>query len=610
MKREAVTNKRWWVVVSPLLVVVALLSILTVASVEVLSSVRAYVGGESLWSKGQKDAAYHLERYVVTREPAEYAAFQRALAAPQGDARGRLALERDPPDRAVAREGFLAGGNHPDDVEGMLDLYLRYRNVGFMARAIDIWAEGDREIAQLAALGEHVHARIAAGDTGSPELRALAAQLPALNQRLTDLEFRFSSTLGEASRTVQQLVLGITLAFAVLLTGGAMLLTRTLMRAQLRAEEELRLANERWTLAADAAGIGLFDWDLDTKLSRLDGRAAALYGLPPEPVEVEGGQLTLSHIHPDDAPHFRTSLAQAIAQTGSSTIRYRVRQPDGRERHLEIVARVRPGDGATRQGPHLIGTLRDVTADVEAAQLRLEKEAAERGSRAKSELLSRVSHELRTPLNAVLGFSELLASDPQAPLTAVQGERVQHVIHAGRHLLALIDDILDLTDADDNVALPLEPVVLSGVVQAAFGRVRSLAEHHQVELRADLPGEPVQVMAEARRLAQVLVHLLSNAIKFNRPGGVAEVSCELVDDEVRIRVRDNGHGLSAQQLQQLFQPFIRLGAEAARQPGAGLGLVVVQRLVRRQQGRIELTSTPGEGTCAEVCLQAAGTPAE
>jgi signal transduction histidine kinase len=601
-------RKRWAAVVGPLLGVVALLAGLTVLSIDLLSAARAYVGGESLWSKAQKDAVYHLERYIATRDVQEYRQFEEALAVPLGDRRARLALEQKPPDREAARQGFLAGGNHPDDVDGMVNLFVRFRHVSFMAAAIDIWAEADQQIAQLSALGREIQERVSAGDTRSREFNALAAELPRLNQRLTDLEKRFSATLGEASRTVGRLVLAVTLALAVLLTAAAAWLTHRLMRAQAHAEHELLLANERWTLAADAAGIGLFEWDLHTTLSRIDARGAAVYGLPPEPLELEGGKLTLSRIHPEDEPHFRQSLAQATSSPTSTTVRYRVLLEDGSARHVEAVARMRPADGDV--GPRLIGTLRDVTREVLAAQAMLDKEAAERGSRAKSEFLSRVSHELRTPLNAVLGFAELLHTDPREPLTAGQAARVEHVIDAGRHLLALIDDILDLSESDDAApqVLPLQPVLLGAAVQVSVERLRPMAERQQVQVRADLPEHALYVLADPRRLSQVLAHLLSNAIKFNRRGGDVKVSCEPLGDEVRIRVHDTGHGLRADQLAQLFQPFNRLGAEASRTPGSGLGLVVVQQLLKRQQGRIALTSTAGIGTCVEVHLQAAPAP--
>lgn len=610
MKRDIrmMANRRWWLLVGPLIAVVLLLAALTVTSVQLLSAARAYVGGESLWSKGQKDAVYHLERYIATRSPGEYRRFEAALAVPLGDRRARLSLDQTPPDREAAWLGFLAGSNHPDDIDEMIELFLRFRHVGFMAKAIEIWAEADLHIAQLASLGRQIEDRVSANDAGSGELATLADELPRLNHRLTELEQQFSSTLGQTSRTVSHLLLVITVVLTALLTAGAALLTRSLLRAQASAEDELRRANERWTLAAGAAGIGLFEWDLQTQRSRIDARGAALYGLPPQAAEVEGGAFTLSRVHPADAPCFRAALARAVAEPTANSLRFRVLLDDGSERHIEAVAQVRPSETGT--GPCLVGTLRDVTGDVRTAQLQLDKESAERSSRAKSEFLSRVSHELRTPLNAVLGFAELLHSDAQQPLTPAQAERMQHVIDAGRHLLALIDDILDLSEADDIAPPPaLQPVLVSDSLDAALDRMRTTADRQQVSLEADVPAQPLYVMADPSRLSQVWAHVLSNAIKYNRPGGKVKVSFESSGAEVSIRVRDTGSGLRPDQIAQLFQPFNRLGAEASRQPGSGLGLVVAQRLLSRQQGRIEVSSEPGIGTCVEVHLRAAVAPA-
>jgi signal transduction histidine kinase len=593
-----------WRVVGPLLVAVALLSAMALASVELLSAVRAYVGGESLWSKGQKDAILQLERYIDTRDPADYRRFEEALALPLGDKRARLALDQDPPDLTQARIGFLAGGNHVDDIDGMVNLYLRFRRVSFMAAAIDIWAEADTHIDQLASLGRRVHERARLGDAGLLELRALAADLPALNLRLTDLEQRFSTTLGEASRTVHKLVLLVTLVLASGLMLGAVWATWALLREQERVERDLRESNERWSLAADAAGLGLFDWDLRTRQARVDARGAALYGLPPQPVEVEAGQLTLSRVHPDDLTRFRAVMAQAIASPAAATVRYRVRLDDGSERHLEAAARVRVGEG---QVPlRMVGTLRDVTAEVLATQLRLDKEAAERASRAKNAFFSRVSHELRTPLNAVLGFAELMHSDTQDPLSAEQAQRVQRVMEAGRRLLALIDDILHLSDLDESsTPLPLQPVALEPLLFQTIAQLQRLADERQVQVVAEPVPAGLWVQAESRRLAQALHHLVANAIKYNRRGGEVMLHCERRGEEVCIEVRDTGPGMRPEQLAQLFQPFNRLGAEFSKVPGAGLGLVIVQQLLKRLNGRIEVNSTEGEGTCMRVLLAAA-----
>jgi signal transduction histidine kinase len=593
-----------WLMIGPFLVVVALLATLAVASVDILSAVRAYVGGESLWSKGQKDAVFYLNRYIDTHDPVDYLRFQNALAVPLGDRRARIALGQDPPDLDTARLGFLAGANHPDDVEGMIDLFLRFRRVSFMADAITIWAAADERLAELNVLALQVHEHIRVGDTDSPELQVLVAGLPELNTRLTELEELFSATLGQASRTARRLVLIITLVLAAGLTVGGLFLTGYMLRQQAQVEHALRESNERWALAAEAAGMGLFEWDLHSGHASMDARAAALYGLHGPVAGTEVSDLTRDMVHPEDAARFRAAVSQLIAHPAPSTQRYRLLLPGGVVRHIEAIANVnRNYDGV---GVRMVGVLRDVSDQMRAAELQLEKEAAERAYRAKGEFLSRVSHELRTPLNAVLGFAELVQTDPVDLPTPTQKQRIQHVLDAGRHLLALINDILDLSSLDESAApLPVSPVALAPALQNSLSHVETLARAQQVVLEVVLPERALCVLADARRLEQVFTNLLSNAIKYNRVGGEVGVLCECVDDEVRVTVRDTGPGLRPDQLEQLFQPFNRLGAEFSKVQGSGLGLVITQQLVKRMGGSLQVHSTEGVGTRMVVRLRAA-----
>jgi diguanylate cyclase (GGDEF)-like protein len=178
-------------------------------TIEVLSSVRAYVTGESLYSKGQKDAQLHIDAYLRLHDEAHYQGFLDALAIPEGDARARRALQLPDPDRPAARQGLLAGENHPGDIDGMIRLFVWGHRLPFMARAIRTWSTADEVIAGLRALAHHAHESIVAGRDDAPEVRALMAQAPVLNARLTRLERDFSDELGEASRIVQALLLGL-----------------------------------------------------------------------------------------------------------------------------------------------------------------------------------------------------------------------------------------------------------------------------------------------------------------------------------------------------------------------------------------------------------------
>jgi signal transduction histidine kinase len=238
------------------------------------------------------------------------------------------------------------------------------------------------------------------------------------------------------------------------------------------------------------------------------------------------------------------------------------------------------------------------TAELEAARL-----AAEAANQSKSAFLARMSHDLRTPLNAILGFSQLLTLDP-ALSDAAGAQRQAGLIHdAGKHLLSMVDEVLDVARIESgNLRLSLATVDACRLVQESVQLVDPLAARHGVTLRRQ-PGEGAcLVHADHTRLRQVLVNLLTNAVKYNRPGGRVDVSLGDEADGVRISVSDTGRGMTAAQMAALFQPFNRLGAEASGVEGTGLGLVIARQLVDAMQGRLNVSSEPGVGSTFTITL--------
>jgi signal transduction histidine kinase/ActR/RegA family two-component response regulator len=240
--------------------------------------------------------------------------------------------------------------------------------------------------------------------------------------------------------------------------------------------------------------------------------------------------------------------------------------------------------------------------DAERARL-----VAEEATRAKDEFLSRMSHELRTPLNGILGFAQVLLGNPAEPLSDQQRRRVQHIETAGWHLLAMIEDLLDLSRIEaGTVRLSLEPIAVDLLVEETMTMLSSAAAKQGVTVRADIDAEGNRVLADATRLKQVVANLVSNAIKYNSRGGSVTVTARSAgEDEVIITVSDTGHGMSPLQLSELFQPFNRLGRDSEPAQGTGIGLVVSKRLVELMKGRIGVTSTEGRGSTFEVTLPAA-----
>ncbi len=282
-------------------------------------------------------------------------------------------------------------------------------------------------------------------------------------------------------------------------------------------------------------------------------------------------------------------------------------------------------DGVTRthlvtKGPHrnprgevigIVGIARDVTARKQQEDaLRAAKEEADTANLAKSEFLSRMSHELRTPLNAILGFGQILDREDLDPLSK---ESVGYILKGGRHLLDLINEVLDIARVEAGHAeLSLEPIALDDIVPEACALVRPLATERNIRLGANTAGlSDKHVLADRQRLKQVLINLLSNAIKYNRESGQVEIACgQKPDGWTFIAVHDTGPGISPQDLPKLFTPFERLNASTSNVEGTGLGLALSQQLVKAMGGTLNVESVLGRGTTFTIELPQATAPQE
>ena len=253
-------------------------------------------------------------------------------------------------------------------------------------------------------------------------------------------------------------------------------------------------------------------------------------------------------------------------------------------------------DLGTIIGYLLIGTDNSVRKQVEL-QLISAMAVAEKANQAKSDFLSSMSHELRTPLSAILGFAQLIESGTPQP-TPSQKRSVDQILQSGWYLLDLINEILDLALIESGkLSLSLEPVSLAEVMQECETMIEPQADKRGISVSFPAFTAPIFVKVDRTRLKQVLINLLSNAIKYNSPRGTVAVRCNVLESErVRICVDDTGAGLSNDKMEQLFQPFNRLGQETNTEQGTGIGLVMTKRLVELMGGLIGVESTIGKGS--------------
>jgi len=223
------------------------------------------------------------------------------------------------------------------------------------------------------------------------------------------------------------------------------------------------------------------------------------------------------------------------------------------------------------------------------------------------EALSRVSHELRNPVCAILAFGQLLERDE---LSESQRESVEQILAGGRHLLAMLEDVLDLSRvASDHLALSERPVDVADEIAQAAALCGPLAAERSLELSVEPGEQPLRTLADRRRLKQVLLNLISNAIKFNRAGGSITLrATSEPDGRVCIDVIDTGAGMTAEQVSRLFAPFERLDAADRGVEGNGLGLAVSKALAEAMGGSLDVTSTPGAGSVFTLRLPPAAAP--
>lgn len=329
----------------------------------------------------------------------------------------------------------------------------------------------------------------------------------------------------------------------------------------------------------------------------------ALLGRDPAELFADPG-MGVSWVHPDDRDEFervylRPSRAGLIAQS-----EHRAISPDGTVKWVRATATpVTNPDGAPER---TVITVEDISERIGAAEaLRAAEASARAANDAKNEFLSRMSHELRTPLNAVLGFGQLLARRFEGTEDA---EAIGHILKGGRHLLDLINDVLDIARIESGkMSISTEPVHVRTVIDETLDLMRPLAQDAGVALSVGA-GPDAYVMADRQRLRQMLLNLVSNGIKYNHRGGTVWVTYEVGTDQTTLTVRDNGHGIPVEAQARMFTPFDRLGAEGSGVDGTGIGLALTRSLAELMGGSIAVVSTPGEGSSVTVSLPATEGP--
>ncbi len=622
--------------------------------VNTLSSTRALVGAEGLWSKAEKDAVYSLTKYGYTHDEKDYQRYLQLLAVPLGDHQARLELLKANPDLNIVRKGFEQGRVHPDDIDGSVKLLRRFHNISYISKAIDIWTQGDYYIGILQYLGTRLHTQVSIAGSSPENVSQTQNEIYLLNEKLTLLEDDFSFTLGEGSRWVEGLVLKILFLIAITVEFTGLFLTISVSRSiskgineiiqtadtvsqadlthrakvfsndeigklahsfnnmiddlqkkieeEKRTEDELREQKDLYetlikTESEMGQGVSITE---NEKIIYVNEAVCRIYGYSKD--EILKMRSFLDIVPEDEKPKLIERLKQRSEgkreQSSGETI---IIRKDGRPVHLEYTVRNIIVDGRIQ----VLSIIRDVTEKKKAEeQLNRERQRAESAEIAKKvgeQFLANMSHEIRTPMNAIIGFTDIIMN---TQLTPEQQQYLEAIRMSGENLLVIINDILDFSRMRSG-KIPIEKrgFKLSRVVSMCVELMHPKADEKGISISYHIDENiPDELVGDATRLNQVLLNLSANAIKFTSKGEVTlkvKVLSETKDDvALEFAVNDTGIGIPKDKLALIFEAFTQAEKDTARRyGGTGLGLAIVKQLAELQGGSVDVTSEEGKGSC-------------
>jgi len=365
-------------------------------------------------------------------------------------------------------------------------------------------------------------------------------------------------------------------------------------------QQSLKNSEQRLRDIAESASDWFWETGVDHRFTYVSGRCYEVTGLTQEDILGKRRNALAAYLSPDQEEEIWANYDEMLRnELPLEDFRYRLKTRSGEIRVIELSGRPYYDPNDEFQGYR--GAARDVTEQVHhQEQLQKAKEKADIASKAKSEFISSMSHELRTPLNGILGFAQLLAMNPKKVLDKQQSTYVEQILSASNHLLTLINEILDLSKVEaGKINLDMAIMSPAEAISENIDLLEAAAQDYDVTIATDFSAIPddAVVFADMTRFNQVVMNLCFNAIKYNRPKGRVDISLSIEKKRwLRVNVKDTGQGLTKDQIDQLFTPFNRLGAETTDTEGTGVGLSISQKLIHLMGGHIGVVSTPDVGS--------------
>jgi len=615
-------------------------------SINTLSAVRAYVSGEGLWSKAQKDAMYQLLRYSRTHDEADYQKFKEFMKVSGGDHKTLVELNKAKPDMAIAREGFIEGRNHKDDVDGMIKLFSRFNRIYYINKAIKAWAAADASVTEFIPIGEQLHKEINALHPSSEKINAIVQSVDPLNARLTVLEDEFSYTLGEGSRWLENLVLRLLflIALSVEITGLtlAIIVSRNIQKGLNEILQSAKaVAKNDFTRKAKAFSkdeIGILANNFNTMAEELQRsmhnieqaqqKFKGLLESAPDAIVImdEKGRITLVNKQCENIFGYQKDELIGANMELLLPERFRSAKPEqpkliydipgvrSTDIGVEVLGQRKNGNEfpiemslsplETEEGVLVTAAIRDISEkkrlekEIREANVTLEKKVQKRTAELeiKNKELEQfayvASHDLQEPLRTTSSFVELLRKQYHGRLDENADRYIDYVIQASDRMKTLIKDLLDYSRIGREKQF--EPVNCNVALAEVLADLAEVIKENQAKIVA---GPLPVVNAFPTELKLLFQNLISNSIKFRKPGIAPHIEISTTNQygHWHFQFRDNGIGIDKQYQQRIFIIFQRLHNRSVYE-GSGIGLAHCKKIVELHGGKIWVESEIGKGS--------------
>ncbi len=540
--RNISVSKKLYIVVGTmaLLVIIELLTLRF--AMTNLSAVRAFVGGEGSWSKGQKNALYLFQRYALTNNEKDYLAIQETLKIPEGDRQARIELQKDDPNMELVHAGFLAGKIHPDDHEATINLLRRFYWVSFITSAIESWTKGDELLVKFKDAADEYHHLVTSGEKNSLRAKEILETIDDLNDQLSAEEAKFSTVLGEGSRWLERVVFMSLFFIVITVESIGLSLTFITSRMISRGLNDLNRVAEEFS-------VGNFNRQLTVTSKD------------------EIGTLTSSI----------NKMGNMLKKSYSEL----------RDSHFELEKKV------IKRTAELAST-----SDENVKLYNKAKEALT----IRDEFLSIANHELRTPLTALTLQLHSLERSINAKDDEIKLEHVRDIVKKSNRLVkklsTLQDLLMDLTQIQfGKLELKLEKADLVVIAQDCVSQLTLEANRAGSKIVVDAPAA-LYGQFDVVRVGQVITNLLSNAIKYGE-GKAIQLILKNENEKAVIIVKDNGPGIPQENQEKIFERFERASLDHSLS-GMGLGLYISKQIVEAFDGTLTVQSKVGEGASFKV----------